>query len=104
VEETYADTELGAEGELVIKDQTEAIVDAVRELVAEGPGDILVFLPGEREIRDTADVLSRLEPARAVDGFDVLPLFARLSAAEQHKVFAGHHRRRVVLATNVAET
>jgi ATP-dependent helicase HrpA len=104
VEETYADTELGAEGELVIKDQTEAIVDAVRELVAEGPGDILVFLPGEREIRDTADVLSRLEPARAVDGFDVLPLFARLSAAEQHKVFAAHHRRRVVLATNVAET
>ncbi len=104
VEESYEDPEIGAEGELIIKDQTEAIVDAVGELVAEGPGDILVFLPGEREIRDTADVLSKVRPKRSVDEFDVVPLYARLSSAEQHKVFERHTRRRVVLATNVAET
>lgn len=100
MEETYADEE----GEPVVKDQTEAIVDAVKELVREGPGDILVFLPGEREIRDTADVLGKLRPSRAVDAFEVVPLFARLSSAEQHKVFERHSNRRVVLATNVAET
>ncbi|GII59597.1 ATP-dependent helicase [Planotetraspora thailandica] len=78
-------------------DQTQAIVDAVDELCAEGPGDILVFLSGEREIRDTADALkSRQE--------EVLPLYARLSAAEQHRVFQAHRGRRIVLATNVAET
>ncbi|NUR08494.1 MAG: ATP-dependent RNA helicase HrpA [Nocardioidaceae bacterium] len=99
VEEAYADEE----GEPVVRDQTEAIVDAVRELVAEGPGDVLVFLPGEREIRDIADVLSGLE-TRPADAFDVVPLYARLSSAEQHKVFERHTRRRVVLATNVAET
>jgi ATP-dependent helicase HrpA len=76
----------------------------VQELVREGPGDILVFLPGEREIRDTADVLGKLRPSRAVDAFEVVPLFARLSSAEQHKVFERHSNRRVVLATNVAET
>ncbi|HJR37406.1 MAG TPA: ATP-dependent RNA helicase HrpA [Nocardioidaceae bacterium] len=100
VEETYDDDE----GEPVVRDQTEAIVDAVQELIAEGPGDILVFLPGEQEIRDTADVLSKLRPRRAVDEFDVVPLFARLSSAEQHKVFERHTKRRVVLSTNVAET
>jgi ATP-dependent helicase HrpA len=99
VEETYDDEE----GEAVVRDQTEAIVDAVKELTAEGPGDILVFLPGEREIRDTADVLAKLT-TRPVDAFDVVPLYARLSSAEQHKVFERHSRRRVVLATNVAET
>ena len=81
-------------------DQVSAIVAAVDELAAEGPGDVLVFLSGEREIRDTADALrSRAEP-----GTEVLPLYARLSAAEQHRVFAPHAGRRVVLATNVAET
>jgi ATP-dependent helicase HrpA len=99
VEETYDDEE----GEAVVRDQTEAIVDAVKELTAEGAGDILVFLPGEREIRDTADVLSKLA-TRPADAFDVVPLYARLSSAEQHKVFERHSRRRVVLATNVAET
>ena len=103
VEESYDDDE----GEPVVRDQTEAIVDAVQELVGEGPGDILVFLPGEREIRDTADVLTKVggldKPAQRT-GFDVVPLYARLSAAEQHKVFEPHSRRRVVLATNVAET
>jgi ATP-dependent helicase HrpA len=104
VEETYDDPDIAAEGELVIKDQTEAIVEAVRELVEEGPGDILVFLPGEREIRDTADVLGKVRPRRVVDEFDVVPLYARLSSAEQHKVFERHTKRRVVLSTNVAET
>ncbi|HET9829923.1 MAG TPA: ATP-dependent RNA helicase HrpA, partial [Nocardioidaceae bacterium] len=88
------------EGETVVRDQTEAIVDAVRELVAEGPGDVLVFLPGEREIRDTADALGGVDRLEA----DVVPLYARLSTAEQHKVFERHTRRRIVLATNVAET
>jgi ATP-dependent helicase HrpA len=104
IEETYVDPDIGAEGEVIIKDQTEAIVDAVQELIVEGPGDILVFLPGEQEIRDTADVLSKLRPRRAVDAFDVVPLYARLSSAEQHKVFERHTGRRVVLSTNVAET
>ena len=75
-----------------------------RELMREGPGDILVFLSGEREIRDAADALEELKPARVIDPFEVLPLFARLSAADQHRVFAPHSTRRVVLATNVAET
>ncbi len=82
------------------RDQTQAIRDAVDELCAEGPGDILVFLSGEREIRDTADALRDQELA----GTEILPLYARLSAAEQHRVFAAHKGRRVVLATNVAET
>jgi ATP-dependent helicase HrpA len=86
------------------RDQPAAIVEAVQELIREGPGDILVFLSGEREIRDAADALESARPRRAVDEFDVLPLFARLSVADQHRVFAAHHRRRVVLATNVAET
>ncbi|HEU5454191.1 MAG TPA: ATP-dependent RNA helicase HrpA, partial [Nocardioides sp.] len=89
------------EGEAVVRDQTEAIVDAVKELSAEGAGDILVFLPGEREIRDTADVLDGLGLRNPLE---VVPLYSRLSAAEQHKVFQPHGGRRVVLATNVAET
>ena len=81
-------------------DQVAAIVEAVEELSYEGPGDVLVFLSGEREIRDTADALNAVVP----EGTEVLPLFARLSAAEQHRVFAPHPGRRIVLATNVAET
>lgn len=88
------------EGEPIVRDQTEAIVDAVRELSAEGPGDVLVFLPGEREIRDTADALAEVADGRT----EIVPLYSRLSAAEQHRVFAPHTGRRVVLATNVAET
>ncbi len=93
------------EGEPVQRDQTEAIVDAVRELSGEGPGDVLVFLPGEREIRDTADALAEL-PSTAGRQWEIVPLFSRLSAAEQHRVFSSHPAtvRRVVLATNVAET
>ncbi len=94
------------DGEPVQRDQTEAIVEAVRELAAEGPGDVLVFLPGEREIRDTADALEDAAGSLrgAGGGVEVVPLYSRLSAAEQHRVFAPHTGRRVVLATNVAET
>ncbi|MET8543775.1 ATP-dependent RNA helicase HrpA, partial [Kitasatospora sp. NPDC004799] len=82
------------------RDQVQAICDAAEELQAEGPGDILVFLSGEREIRDTADALGRLK----LKNTEILPLYARLSSAEQHKVFQRSRSRRIVLATNVAET
>ena len=81
-----------------LRDQTEAIIDAVAELEKEPPGDVLVFLSGEREIRDTAEALRHLKNT------EVLPLYARLPTAEQQRVFAPHTGRRVVLATNVAET
>lgn len=82
------------------KDQTQAIIDAVDELSGEKPGDILVFLSGEREIRDTADALTKQQFRNT----QVLPLYARLSAAEQNRIFQSHSGRRIVLATNVAET
>ncbi|MGB6161362.1 MAG: ATP-dependent RNA helicase HrpA [Pseudonocardiaceae bacterium] len=82
------------------RDQTQAICDAVAELRGERPGDILVFLSGEREIRDTRDAVQALE----LPDTEILPLYARLSAAEQHRVFQPHRARRIVLATNVAET
>jgi ATP-dependent helicase HrpA len=81
-------------------DQTTGICRAVQELTREGPGDILVFLAGERDIRDAADALTDLK----LRDTEILPLFARLSAAEQHRVFTRHPGRRIVLATNVAET
>src|SRR5829696_5292778 len=82
------------------RDQVQAIVDAVGELAGEGPGDVLVFLSGEREIHDTADALRRLELRHT----EILPLYARLSSAEQHRIFEVHRGRRIVLSTNVAET
>ncbi|MFD0397189.1 ATP-dependent RNA helicase HrpA [Kitasatospora sp. NPDC127121] len=82
------------------RDQIQAICEAAQELQAEGPGDILVFLSGEREIRDTADALDKLK----LKSTEVLPLYARLSSAEQHRVFQRSGSRRIVLATNVAET
>ncbi|NWF30678.1 ATP-dependent RNA helicase HrpA [Streptomyces sp. PKU-EA00015] len=82
------------------RDQITAITDAVEELMGEGKGDILVFLSGEREIRDTADALNKKQYRFT----EVLPLYARLSHAEQHRVFQPHTGRRIVLATNVAET
>jgi ATP-dependent helicase HrpA len=81
-------------------DQIAGIADAVRELRREGPGDVLVFLSGEREIRDTADALRALD----LTDTEVLPLYARLPTGEQQRVFQPHHGRRIVLATNVAET
>jgi ATP-dependent helicase HrpA len=82
------------------RDQSQAIFDAVDELSREGPGDILIFMSGEREIRDTADGLNKL----GLPHTEVLPLYARLSNSEQNRVFQSHHGRRIVLATNVAET
>jgi ATP-dependent helicase HrpA len=81
-------------------DLNDAIVDAVDEAHRTGPGDVLVFLPGEREIREAAEALRKHHPP----GLEVLPLFARQTAVEQARVFAPHHGQRVVLATNVAET
>lgn len=94
---------LEEEGEDSDRDQITAICDAVDELGHEAPGDILVFLSGEREIRDTADALNK----RNLRHTEVLPLYARLSHAEQHRVFQRSPQgivRRIVLATNVAET
>jgi ATP-dependent helicase HrpA len=92
---------LRASGSSVVRDPTEAIVDAVGELESEPPGDVLVFLSGEREIRDTADALR----AAVGQNTEVLPLYARLSTADQQKVFQpSHATRRIVLSTNVAET
>jgi ATP-dependent helicase HrpA len=82
------------------RDLPDAIGDAVDELRREGPGDVLVFCSGERDIREAADALR----ARELPDTEILPLYARLSAAEQHRVFAPHRGRRIVLATNVAET
>ncbi|PWC22381.1 ATP-dependent RNA helicase HrpA [Brenneria roseae subsp. roseae] len=82
------------------RDQLQAIFDAVDELGREGPGDILIFMSGEREIRDTADALTKLDLPHT----EILPLYARLSNQEQNRVFQSHHGRRIVLATNVAET
>ncbi|MGO1398227.1 MAG: ATP-dependent RNA helicase HrpA [Brevibacterium yomogidense] len=93
------------------KDQVEGIIDAFDELTGEAPGDILVFLSGEREIRDAADALTdhvqratRRGPRSRGADWEVVPLFARLSSQEQQRVFQPHGRPRVVLATNVAET
>jgi len=90
------------------RDLMTGICEAVDELSAEGPGDILVFLSGEREIRDADDALrahlgDRLDP-RHPRHTELLPLYSRLSGAEQHRVFESHPGRRVVLATNIAET
>lgn len=82
------------------KDMTDGIVDAIDELSRESAGDILIFMSGEREIRDTADALNKLQLRHT----EVLPLFARLSNSEQNRIFHPHNGRRIILATNVAET
>ncbi|MGL5728892.1 MAG: ATP-dependent RNA helicase HrpA, partial [Plesiomonas sp.] len=81
-------------------DQLQAIFDAVDELYLENRGDILIFMNGEREIRDTADALEK----RQLPHTEILPLYARLSSSEQNRVFQPSVGRRIVLATNVAET
>ena len=96
VEVRYRPLEMGGE----VRDQPEAICDAVVELIRDQPGDILVFCSGEREIRDAADALAELKLKHT----EIVPLYARLSSAEQHRVFQPHTGRRIVIATNVAET
>nr|WP_232818241.1 ATP-dependent RNA helicase HrpA [Zobellella maritima] len=82
------------------RDQLQGIFDAVAELTKEGPGDILIFMNGEREIRDTADALNKQQLRHT----EIVPLYSRLSNAEQNRIFESHTGRRIVLATNVAET
>ncbi len=92
---------VGGDAEDTTRDEEEhALVDAVQELFREGTGDVLVFLPGEREIRDAAAMLAKAN----LKGAEVLPLYGRLSVDEQDRVFHPGGVRRVVLATNVAET
>ncbi|MGP0222860.1 ATP-dependent RNA helicase HrpA [Paenarthrobacter sp. NCHU4564] len=87
------------------RDPLDAVCDAVDELAKEAPGDILVFFSGEREIRDAAEAINgRIQANRRLAGTEVLPLFARLSLQEQHRVFNPGGKRRIILATNVAET
>ena len=106
VELRYRATERAAEGGVGAPAKEEepdfdlALIHAVDELAAAGPGDILVFLPGEREIRDAHEALRKHHPPQT----EILPLFARLSVADQERVFSSHGGRRIVLATNVAET
>ncbi len=95
-----ADAALDDAGDVEAPDEVQAVCEAVGELYTEAPGDILVFLPGEREIRDTADALGKMNLA----GLEVLSLYGRLSSAEQHRIFEPHAGRRAVLSTNVAET
>ncbi len=95
-----SDDKSDSSGREEIIDQVDGIAEAVDELGRESDGDILVFLSGEREIRDTAEALGK----RNLRNTEVVPLYGRLSAAEQHRVFQRHTGRRVVLATNVAET
>ncbi|KPK40610.1 MAG: ATP-dependent RNA helicase HrpA, partial [Gammaproteobacteria bacterium SG8_47] len=97
VEVRYRPLQIAEEPE---RELTEAVVDAVEELSRVGVGDVLVFLPGEREIRDCAEALRKHHPPHT----EVLPLFARLSASDQDRVFQSHSGRRIVLATNIAET
>ncbi len=99
VEVRYRPMQENAEGN--IEDIPQAVCAALDELAITGlRGDVLVFLPGEREIRDTAEALRKHHPK----GVEILPLFSRLSAAEQDRVFKPSNQRRIVLATNVAET
>ena len=85
-------------------DPTDGILDAIKELSKEAPGDILIFFSGEREIRDAKDAIEAMVAKSPRMNYEVLPLYARLSLAEQHRVFSPGTRPRIVLATNVAET
>lgn len=82
------------------RDRDQSLVDAVNELARQGQGDILVFLPGERDIREAAEILRKHHPPET----EILPLYGRLSFAQQNRIFQPHAGRRIVLATNVAET
>lgn len=103
-----AEAELDADGENTLeeeRDPLDAVTDAVKELSREAPGDILIFFSGEREIRDAAEALRALVTSnKRMPRYEVLPLFARLSLAEQHRVFHPGGAPRIILATNVAET
>lgn len=100
VEIRYRPLEFELDGKVIDQDPLDGLCDAIEELMAEGPGDILCFFPGERDIRDAMEAIE----GRRWRGVEVTPLFGRLSNQEQHKVFSPHSGRRIVLATNIAET
>ena len=100
VEIRYRPLQVAQGDRLVDLDPMDALADAVDELLRCGDGDVLVFLSGEREIRDAEETLR----GRRFRGTEIFPLYARLTAAEQHKAFRQHSTRRVVLSTNIAET
>ncbi|MDU0477871.1 ATP-dependent RNA helicase HrpA [Staphylococcus chromogenes] len=100
VEIRYRPLEFEAGGKVIDQDVNDAVCEAIEELMSEGPGDILCFFASERDIRDCMETIE----SRKFKALDVVPLFGRLSNEEQHRVFAPHSRRRVVLATNIAET
>lgn len=100
VEIRYRPLEFEAGGKLVDQDPLDGLTEAIEELMAEGNGDILCFFPGERDIRDAMEAIE----AKKWENVEVAPLFGRLSNQEQHRVFSNHRGRRIVLATNIAET
>ncbi|MCF4006481.1 ATP-dependent RNA helicase HrpA [Corynebacterium uropygiale] len=100
VEVRYRPLEVERGEKLVDIDPLDGVLQACEELMAEGPGDILCFFPGERDIRDAAEAIE----GRRWKNVEVTPLFGRLSNQEQHRVFSPHSGRRIVLATNIAET
>lgn len=100
VEIRYRPLEFEAGGKLVDQDPLDGLTEAIEELMAEGDGDILCFFPGERDIRDAMEAIE----AKKWKNVEVAPLFGRLSNQEQHRVFSNHRGRRIVLATNIAET
>jgi ATP-dependent helicase HrpA len=100
VEIRYRPMEFERDGKVVDQDPLDALCEACEELMLEGPGDILCFFPGERDIRDAMEAIE----GRKWKGVEVTPLFGRLSNQEQHRVFQPHSGRRIVLSTNIAET
>ena len=100
VEVRYRPLGIEVDGKTVAIDPLDGLASAAEELLAEGSGDILCFFPGERDIRDAQDALEK----KRWRGVEIVPLFGRLSNQEQHRVFSPHSKRRIVLATNIAET
>lgn len=100
VEIRYRPLQFEHNGKLIDQDPLDGLCDAIEELMAEGKGDILCFFPGERDIRDAMEAIE----GRRWRGVESVPLFGRLSNQEQHRVFSPHANRRIVLATNIAET
>ena len=100
VEIRYRPLEFEAGGKVVDQDPLDGLTEAIEELMREGDGDILCFFPGERDIRDAMEAIE----GKKWKNVEVTPLFGRLSNQEQHRVFSDHRGRRIVLATNIAET
>lgn len=100
VEIRYRPLEFEAGGKIVDQDPLDGLTEAIEELMREGDGDILCFFPGERDIRDAMEAIE----GKKWKNVEVTPLFGRLSNQEQHRVFSEHRGRRIVLATNIAET